>query len=164
MSDVLSSDILEKQFGPTEITVLYQDASTRIICTRTVADGRVLELSRAVFMPGTRDFEKTHRAVLDGLSMGKAFRADGIELRRHVTASYQRSLPAAFEKRFGRGGQATVVAVSILVGPSETHYADIIETYSPDVSWPRLGAQPVKEHSKNIKRLGEFLAGQATGR
>jgi hypothetical protein len=164
MSDTLSSDILEKQFGPTEITVLYQDASTRIICTRTVADGHVLELSRVVFMPGARDFPETHRAVLDGLSMGKAFRADGIEFRRHVNASYRRSLPAAFKKWFGRGSPATVVAVSILVGPAKTHYADIMETYSPDVRWPHLGGQPTNEHLENIKRLEEFLDEQAADR
>src|SRR5665213_2595733 len=133
MGDLLSSDILEQQFGPTEISVLHQDGSARLICTRASADGQVLEVSRVRFMPGTDQFPKTHQAVLDGQSMGKAFRADGIKFERKVKTAYRQFLPASFNQWFDNNEIATVVAVSILVGPNETRYAEILEIYSPAV-------------------------------
>lgn len=156
----MSSDILESQFGPTEVSVLYQDEKTRVICTRAKSDGQVLELSRVLFDPaGIGRFPRTHAAVLAGQSMGKAFRSDGIEFRRETETAYRRTLPANFHAWFGSRRPATVVAVSIMAGPDRQPYAEILEVYSPAVAWPQAGGQPRGDHPAVIKALGELLAG-----
>ena len=83
MSDMLSSDILEKQFGPTKIEVLYQDTQTRAIRTLTVSGGQVLELSHVKFLdPGITKFPDIHQEVVEGKSMGKAFRDHRVRFER----------------------------------------------------------------------------------
>jgi len=162
MENVLSSEVLEKQFGPTEVSVLYQDGKTRLICTRAATNGQVLELSRVVFNPaGTEKFAETHAAVLAGQSMGKAFKAAGIEFRRETKAAYRRTLPASFGGWFGSGQPANIVVVAILAGPDRTPYADILEVYSPAVDWPQSGGSPSDEHLAIIKAIGELLAGKS---
>lgn len=142
MSDDLSSDILERQFGPTEIKVLLQDGAVRVICTES-AGGQVLELSRVFFkQPVAEELADVHSEILAGTSMGKAFRQRGIVFKRRTRGVYlcgPGRLPAAFGARFGGRGPATVVDVSIVAGPRLTTYADILEVYSPAVSWLAAG-------------------------
>jgi hypothetical protein len=133
----LSSDILEQQFGPTEIGILLQDDTTRIICTKTIAASQVLELSKVTFVhDGVSKFPAIHQEILRGQSMGKAFRAHDVAFVRKVQSVQRTPLPEAFSRRFQSNGPATVVEVSILVGEGETLYATILETYSPKVVWP----------------------------
>ena len=135
---LLSSDILEQQFGPTEIEVLSQDGDKRVICTRVAHSRQVLEISTVKFIAeGAKKFVQTHQAVLDGMSMGKAFRRDKIDFIRQIQKIYRQELSANLEQQFGETGEATVVSVLILVGPGKTPYAEILETYSPAVDWPQ---------------------------
>ncbi|HZL08226.1 MAG TPA: hypothetical protein VFC50_03470 [Candidatus Dormibacteraeota bacterium] len=159
MDDLLSSEILEKQFGPTELNILYQDGAARIITTSAKSNGQVLEISRAQFIPaGISKFPNVHQAVLAGTSMGTAFRSAGITFVRQQQAAYKYDLSANFEYLFGEDGPATIVIVSILVGPEQTPYAEILETYSPVVQWPNLQGVPTDEQLDSIKSLNGFLA------
>jgi hypothetical protein len=119
MSDLLSSDILEAQFGLTELTVLYQELS-------------FVNFSRA----GATQFPEVHRAVTAGTSMGKAFRAAGVAFKREERPIASQALAARFGRLFGNEGAATVITVSILVGSDEMSYAEVLEIYSPAVRWP----------------------------
>lgn len=137
MKNSLSSDILEQQFGPSEIVVLYQRNLERIICTKVVSSGQVLELSHVQFIQtGVDTYPDVHQAIIAGQSMGKAFRERGIECTREVKYTYRQKLPTSFNKWFGTSDPATVMDVSIFVGPDHTAYARILETYSSAVSWP----------------------------
>jgi hypothetical protein len=153
----LSSDILEQQFGPTEITVLYQTGSLRVICSRVVSSGQVLELSLVNFVEaGVNEFSATHKSVLDGKSMGKAFRADGIKFMRREQAAYHYALPSNFTNWFSQDGEATMVAALIMVGPDQTAYAKILEVYSPAVKWPRLHGKPASKHLDELQLLSKL--------
>jgi len=158
MANMLSSDILEAQFGPTEVAVLHQDNLERIICTKVLASGQVLELSRVVFGgAGAEKFPDIHRAIVAGESMGKAFRAAGIEFVRETKGAYKQTLPANLQQWFGSSEAATVVDVSILVGADQVPYAQILEVYSPAVRWPHSIGQPTTEQRLVISRLDKFL-------
>jgi hypothetical protein len=137
MADVLSSDILEQQFGPTTVEVLRQDEHARLICTKVIATGQVLEISSTTFIKaGANEFPAVHQAVLDGQSMGKAFRAAGVDFVRQTKTTYKRIPAPEFADWFASNKPATVVEVTILVGPHKTPYATILETYSAAVHWP----------------------------
>jgi hypothetical protein len=139
----LSSDVLEQQFGPTELVVLYQDSLTRIICTKALSSGKVLELSWVRFIKsGIELFSNVHKDIVTGQSMGKAFRAHDIEFNRAVNYAWSQKLPDSFPQCFDNNGAVTVLDVSIVVGPANVLYAHILETYSNEVSWPISDAQP----------------------
>jgi hypothetical protein len=162
MTNLLSSDILEAQFGPTEVVVLHQNGSERIICTKVLAGGQVLELSRVLFEgAGVEKFPEVHRAVVAGQSMGKAFRAAGIEFVRETKGAYQQLLPASLKRWFDSSEAATVVDVSILVGADQIPYAQILEVYSPAVYWPSSSGRPMAERRLIIDRLDKFLSRDA---
>jgi para-aminobenzoate synthetase component 1 len=154
----LSSDILESQFGSTAIDVLYQGARTRNICTKVVSTGQILELSRVEFIDeGVQAFPETHRAVVNGESMGKAFRSRGIDFVRQTSSAFACNLPQSFYDHYHSPGPATVVTVTILVGPAKTPYAHILETYSPAVDWPKRAAAPTALQLVSIEAFGEWL-------
>jgi len=157
-SSKLSSDILEQQFGPTELIILYQNGLTRIICTKVLSSGQVLELSLVKFIQsGIDKFPDVHQAIVAGQSMGKAFRAQGIDFRRQVNSVRRSSLPENLSRRFGSNDLATVVAVSIRVGPDRSPYAHILEVYSPAVAWPYLNNGPNDEQLKAIQSFSQSL-------
>lgn len=161
MADLLSSDILERQFGPTGLAVLYQNSKSRIVCARLKIGGQVLEVSAVKFIQaGTEKFPDAHQSVLAGQSMGKVFKREGIKFARREQAAYHQALPPNFTRWFGKKGKATVVNVSILVGPDKTPYADILEIYSPLVKWPRLKGQPTSDQLEAFSLLGKLLDGQ----
>lgn len=154
----LSSDILEQQFGPTTLEVLYQDDKTRIICTKSKTSGQILELSRVTFIKsGVTQFANVHHDIVTGQSMGKAFRSHGIPFVREVHSSYRQTLPDSFSRRFGSNNPASVVSVSILVGPDRTPYAQILETYSPHVIWPTAGNKPNDGQRNEIQLFNTLL-------
>jgi hypothetical protein len=160
MPSVLSSDILEAQFGPTEVEILHQDKSERIICTKLVETRQVLEVSHVRFIyEGVSRFPEVHESVLKGWSMGKAFRDAGIEFRRNVHAGFKYNLPPHFTKIYGSEDAANVLRVEIQVGPSGLPYADILETYHPAVDWGSLKKlEPDQPLSNRIDNLDHFLA------
>ncbi len=137
MTSTLSSDTLEQQFGPTELKVLYQSNNARIICTKTVPGGKILELSFVNFIEtGITKFQVVHEEILGGKSIGKAFHDHGIEFRRETKAIHRDIFPPISASQPADGEHSTVVSVLILVGADKTPYAEILETYSPAVRWP----------------------------
>lgn len=161
MSDALSSDILEDQFGPTKLTVLWQNGMSRIICTEAAATKQVLEVSLVTFAPlGVKAFQSVHKAVSGGASMGKAFRKYGVSFQRRTRGVYpcpEPALPPEFARIFNAAGRATVVAVTILAGPSGVPYADILEVYSPAVSWPEASTGSEDELPSSLGTFGALL-------
>lgn len=154
---MISSDVLEQQFGATDIEVWHQDTKVRIICTKVVATGQILEVSRVSFVPdGVLAFAKVHNDIVAGQSMGKAFRAHNISFVRRTISAYKRVLPAGFGKVFDGNRPANVVLVSIFAG-NNIHYADILETYSPAVVWPQKMPQPVRQPVQDIAALDAFV-------
>src|SRR5665213_2972875 len=128
---MLSSDVLEQQFGPTQVEILYQDDACRVVQTRVLKSRKILELSCTVFSEGgVRDFPHVHAEITAGESMGKAFREAGVAFTRKTQTISSLPVPAYFSKRFGDSGPATVIEVDILVGHQRTSYARIAEVYS----------------------------------
>jgi hypothetical protein len=163
MSELLSSDVLERQFGPTRLEVLQQDDSGRIICTEAVETGKVLELSQVAFrQEGVSAFPRIHRRVLAGISMGKAFAETGMPFQRNIHASYrydQRGLPAIFSERFGTDDPPTITDLLVVVGPDSTPYAEILEIYGPDVNpWELTGGDMGDTVAERLELFGAELA------
>lgn len=155
---ILSSDVLEAQFGTTAVEVLYQDMQTRVICTKVVSSGQILELSRVEFVPaGVAAFVAIHRSIVAGQSMGKAFQAHGIAFVRETRSVCRCTLPDGFNHRFGSTAQACVMVVAIFVGDHKTPYAHILETYSPEVTWPDADSEPTKAQNAVVQRFNKFL-------
>jgi hypothetical protein len=159
MSTVLSSNVLEQQFGPTEVEILLQNDRNRIICTRAVYGGQVLEISYVNFVrSGVAGFPAVHQTIVAGESMGKAFRKAGIRFHRIVQAAHKYAVPESFKQWFDNAGAATVVDVTILVGPDRTTYAKILEIYSPLVKWPQSTGQPTPAQLEQLRWLNKFLS------
>lgn len=158
MTEVLSSDILERQFGPTEVKILLQDETTRVIATKAAGDGRILEVSWVVFASdAVASFPGPYQDMLAGKSMGKAFRAHGMEPHREVNNAFTYDLPAPFYRWFAGTHDATVVGLSILAGPNQKFFAEVLETYRPEVEWPYLIGEPTIDQERQIGLLGDFM-------
>lgn len=156
----LSSDILERQFGPTELDVMFHGELTRIIATRTVGDGRVLEISRVVFDPeAAAAFPDAYQDMLAGESMGKAFRARGYEFERNIKSAFTCDLPEAFARWFGDNHNATVVELATTADSRPV--ATILETYRPEVSWPYLPGELSSDQFATVQLMADFLGEQA---
>ena len=155
MDQQLSSDVLEKQFGPTTIVILHQDSAVRAIQTVAEKTGQVLECSLVRFLPeGIAAFPEVHQAVRSGQSMGKAFRAANIEFHRETEFACRAAVPPALRRRFESQDDAMVVSVRILVGSQKIPYAQITETYTPLAVWPNQFGRPTRQALADL----EFLA------
>jgi hypothetical protein len=158
MTDELSSDILEKQFGPTQIDVLHHDEEVRFVQTRVKETGQILELSFVGFhAPVVDKFEEIRQEVMNGKSLGKAFRDRGVAFVRQQQVAVRLELPDVFGKKFASSGLVTVVAATIVVGDEQLEYAEVLETYSPDVSWPEIGGELSDEQSSKLELLTKFV-------
>lgn len=134
---MLSSDVLEAQFGPTTIDVLYQSDTERIIQTRVISTGKILELSWVKFdLSNIHKFAQAHKEVMAGESIGKVFRSRGIEFERIQAAAAKLLLPKYFNAQFQTKQPSTVVKVRVYVTSEKVHYCDILETYNPLIKWP----------------------------
>jgi len=154
----LSSDILEEQFGPTAVNILHQDNTIRIIQTFVIKTGQVLELSLVRFLPeGVAAFSAVHQSVLSGDSMGKAFRAAGVEFRRETEFACHHNVPSALQRCFDSQEPATVSNVRILVGPDKVPYATIVESYTPITKWPHLFGDITPQAKTDLNLLAEHL-------
>lgn len=154
MSSQLSSEILEEQFGPTAVDVLFQDDGHRISQTRATKDNRILELSYVMFDPdGTEAFPEIHQQIRDGESIGKAFTEANIAFTRETTAVFRSHVPGVFQDKFASDQMPWITNTTILVGTDSVRYATILEMYHPDVKWPN----PVTGHSwPSTQTLVEF--------
>ena len=159
MSSELSSEVLVRQFGNLELEILNQDDRERIICNRTVPDGRVIELSKVAFrQEGVAAFPEIHQRILRGASIGAAFAEASVPFHREIHASrhYEDEVPSSFAERFGSQEPPTVTDLSVLVGADNIPYADILEVYNPAVvPWEQ---SPEKLSATAISRLHEFGA------
>jgi len=142
MANRLSSDTLEAQFGPVTIAILSQTDQHRIIATRMVATGQVLEYTEVSFDPaGIAAYPQVHQQIRAGTMMGKAFRAAGVDFVRETRSTdRQATLTPEQAKLFGVTATSlgTQVKLDVFVGPHHTHYAHLIELYSPVVTWPDM--------------------------
>lgn len=135
---MLSSEILEEQFGPTRLLVLKQNSQQRIIETLTLDTDQVLELSLVTFDPqNVNAFPKIHKKIMSGISMGKAYKQAGISFKRVANSVVHTTLPTELQSEFDQKGLGTIVDVDIFVGEQNVHYCHILEIYSPAVSWPK---------------------------
>jgi len=155
---MLSSDVLEEQFGPTKVDVLYQDSENRIITTRALSDDKVLELSWVMFDSSSeKPYPNIHRDILGGKSIGKAFRDMKVKFHRKQIEITKVSLTPVFKDFFKSSGTATVIPVSIYVGADKIHYCDILETYSPIVKWPEKTVSTSENVSRQIEAFSQRL-------
>ncbi len=136
MSSILSSEILEKQFGLTRLKILKQDDWFRIITTEIVSSGEVLEISQVQFLSVPEELNAIHQQVVAGTSMGKAFKDAEMMFSRITSGTWKTEVPTEFQKIFNSDTNATVVKVIIQIGEKKIPYAQITETYSPAVKWP----------------------------
>jgi len=134
---MLSSDILEQQFGPTELVIVSQNKKHRTIQTIATQSRAVLELSIVTFdTMNITLFPEIHEQILQGSSMGKAFRDAAIEFVRDVHFVTRSVIPANIQTIFTNQNAATIIDVDILIGPDKIHYCHITEIYNPIVVWP----------------------------
>jgi len=133
---MLSSEILENQFGPTRLVVLKQNSTHRIIETVASDNKQVLELSIVTFDKENVDiFPDVHAEIIAGASIGKAFKKASVRFIRKINSTTHIPLPAILSSEFNQKGLATIVDVDIFVGEQKAHYCHILEVYSPAVSW-----------------------------
>lgn len=152
----LSSDMLESQFGPTFVDVLFQQEDRRVIQTST-QNGPALELSYVQFDPqGTPAYPTVHQSVRGGVSMGKAFRAAGVPFQRVVVSVMRFPVSMNMAARFARSDPAWALNVDILVGDN-IHYATITELYSAAVQVPYAITPPDAQLIRNIGQLVDIL-------
>jgi hypothetical protein len=158
----LSSDLLEAQFGPIDIDVVRDNGKERIIRTVAEKSGQVLEISHVLFCAGVSEKLHAMRRTIAGQSMGKAFQAAQVPFQRHNYAGYKYDLPENFIDQYGSDEAATVLAVKVFAGDEYELFADILETYHPDVTaWDDqlFGShEPTDEQRERIQVLDRFLA------
>ena len=145
----LSSDILEQQFGATRIKILAQTSKLRIIATEVIETGKILEVSSVEFLEVPEEFKSIHEQVVNGESMGKAFKQNKVQFNRSTKGVWQSTVPVLFQNLFNTTADATIVDVLVTVGPQSIAYARITETYSPNVIWPEASKENVPTHVLN---------------
>ena len=134
---MLSSDILEQQFGPTELVIVSQNKKHRTIQTIATQSHAVLELSVVSFdRMNTILFPEIHEQILQGSSMGRAFKNAAVDFFRDVHFISHSAVPANIQTIFTNQNAATIIDVDILIGPDKIHYCHITEIYNPIVVWP----------------------------
>lgn len=134
---MLSSDILEQQFGATKVVIIKQTSGYRIIKTVANTNGQTLELSLVTFTRNTARFPDIHKKIIKGSSIGKAFKQAGVSFVRTVHSITHAPLQPTLQSSFNDTRLATIVDVDIYVGDDMVHYCHIIEIYSSEVDWPQ---------------------------
>lgn len=135
-SDMLSSDILESQFGGVDLHILKQTDEQRVIQTIARDDDSILELSFVTFI--NRDaFPDIHERIVNGTSMGTAYRDVNIAFERSVRSIRRAVIPQKLQRYIPSPQPSTIIELSTFVGPKKIHYCDIIEIYSSKVHWPQ---------------------------
>jgi DNA-binding FadR family transcriptional regulator len=131
----LTTDVLERQFGPLKLTVLAQSALNRVTQISALRTNQSLEFALVAFTQQTADqFKAVHQAITEGSMIGKTFRNHGIAFNRQPIAHFalqNELLATLFEGR----SSAVVKVADLLVGENREVYARNIEFYSPLISW-----------------------------
>jgi hypothetical protein len=153
----LATDLLEQQFGRCGIDVIYQNGLERLAVIKAIG-GEALELAWTDFDPeGVRQFGDAHKIILAGGSIGKTFKALGVDFVRDVKLVDRRMLPRWFAPYFDVSKLGTMVLLDAYVGPSRTLYARILEVYSHRVEWPASGSgknESILEAADMVKSFG----------
>lgn len=161
MTPPRSSDILESQFGTTTVDVLHQDEHVRVIQTRVVGTDQILEFSSVTFnQQGVNEFADIHESIVGGESMGKAFKAAGVDFVRQTHAVSRLVAPPVFATLFDTDQPAWVVEVAIAAGKNQTPYADILEVYSGLIEWPEPAIEPTKQMLSRLDKFSQFVIDQ----
>ncbi|TAL14618.1 hypothetical protein EPN95_02340 [Patescibacteria group bacterium] len=159
LTTMLSSDILEKQFGPTELVIIAQNANYRLIKTIAKKNQTVLEISFVRFdTPNINIFADVHQTVLRGSSMGKAFTDAGVQFVRTPRSVDHIEVLPDIQSLFGHVGLATIVTVDIFVGPKKVHYCHITEIYSPLVAWPDIKTPKSSHINQTLLEISTLLS------
>lgn len=153
---MLSSDILENQFGKTSLHILKQTDDYRIIQTISKDDGSILELSFVTFVNATV-YSDIHQRILDGTSMGRAYRDANIPFERSVRSIRHAMIPQEIAQYIPSSHPSTIVEVSIFVGAEKNHYCDIVEIYSPEVHWPQPTTTSDSSLPDSLIKLSKLL-------
>ena len=155
---MLSSDILEQQFGPTELVIVSQNKKHRTIQTIATQSRAVLELSIVTFdTMNITLFPEIHEQILQGSSMGKAFRDAAIEFVRDVHFVTRNVIPAKIQTMFSSQDAATIIDVDILVGPNKSHYCHITEIYNPIVAWAMSDDPQSPNVEQALRQISKML-------
>ncbi len=137
----LASDVLEQQFGPCEIEVLYQNEVERLAAIKALT-GEVLELAMTNFdKQGTLAFRDIHEKIAAGAAMGKTFHEMNVIFTRELRAIGRHALSASFAPYIDTSHPSTVIVADIYVGPAKTRYARVAEVFSHKVQWPHSDFQ-----------------------
>ena len=156
---MLSSDILEKQFGETKIVILKQDDLRRVIQTIVDRTGEIIELSLVSFEPeNTSKFPDIHARIVSGTSIGKAFKEADVHFVRRTNSTSRQVLPDILKTYLSNQQEATIVDVDVFVGEHETHYCRILEIYSGAVEWPDSPATNLSKTANQLNTLERLLA------
>ncbi|MDB5167060.1 MAG: hypothetical protein JWN26_205 [Candidatus Saccharibacteria bacterium] len=156
---MLSSDILEQQFGPTKLVIVFQDFKHRIIQTITKQNHKVLELSLVTFdQSNVNTFAVIHQKILGGDSMGKTFKDADVNFVRDIHFINHEIIPSNIQATFDQVGQATIIDVDILVGPNLIHYCHITEIYSPSVVWPKSNHPALPTIKQTLAEFSKLLS------
>ncbi|MFI5271260.1 MAG: hypothetical protein ACHQT9_04420 [Candidatus Saccharimonadales bacterium] len=158
MKNVFSSDILEEKFGPTTISVLYSGEENRVSCTKDLS-GKVLEISWVRFIQHLQfNYDSAHKKVLEGESMGKVFKAEGIAFYREILRSSLEMLPPRLQQLYGNSNASPVIEVLVSVGEQKIPYAKIIETYTSSLSFDELGVDLKNDSFKSeLESINELF-------
>lgn len=154
MNHDLASSVLETQFGLTRVEVVHEDSHSRIVKISAAASDVVLELARSTFNNQTiTKYPDLHRRIFAGHAMGKTFAQAGIDFHRVERIVRHQTLPPAVNGLFNSSQPGTVVLVDIFVGAEPSHYAQILEVYHPEVSWPDTQTHPEPDSETVIDEL-----------
>jgi hypothetical protein len=158
----IATDFLEQHFGPVRAEIIHQDAKSRLIYTRTIHTGQILECAWVRFNPEVvLLYREVHEQIAAGELMGKAFRQAAIGFIRSELAGFQQSLSPKLQRIFNtQSSSATCKYVSIQVGERLQEYARNLELYSPAVPWPadHHGThEQIQAAQGLISELGTFL-------
>lgn len=152
----LSSDILQQQFGPTSLFVVFQAGDERIV--QTVAGDKILELSCVRFDTiGRQQFPVVTHAIDNGASMGQAFRDAKIPFTRRTAFVSKIAASQFFKDIFTDSSPLWVVGVDVLVGGKNTPYASIVEFYNPLVVWPDPIQELTEQQRRKVKESQDLL-------
>lgn len=129
----LVSDLLEEQFGSCNIEILSQDERKRLVAVSSA--GRVIEIAYTKFVQnGVKAFPEVHQTIIDGESMGRAFKIKNVDFYREVRLSKIYPVSGLIAGYFGNENQSLrLIVVDIYVGAMKAHYAQITEIFAPDV-------------------------------
>ncbi|HEY8108806.1 MAG TPA: hypothetical protein VIF43_02250 [Patescibacteria group bacterium] len=135
---LLTTDIMEAQFGPVHAEVLSQTRRRREVAVKVRRTGQVLEYAVVSFDPaGAAAYPAIDRKIRRGSLMGQTFRDAGVPFLREENPPTKVRLSERLRELFGASEEHGLrIDATILVGLGRLCYARNHETYSPAIKWP----------------------------